>query len=327
MKKLAIKLLSSAGLPSLLQRVVAPHSIAVLAYHGVIGAPLPFQDWCFIDIASFRRQMAYLRDHFHVASLSEAVAMIKSGEVPGPTVVITFDDGFRNNYTRAFPVLQEFGLPATVYLATAYVDTPRLLWFTTLLEMLARTEKTQLTWDGEVFDLSDVVAREKASPQIQRKLKRLPGEALTDELKDIARLLEVPVEYHAEETSAFRMLCREEIRQMVDSGLVEFGAHTVSHHILQRLDAVQQADQIRRSIEQVSELTGRPCRHFAYPNGGADDYGEQSMTILREAGIESAVTMLHGPVGEGTPLLEINRYGIGTDTSFDRFKLMAHNIC
>ena len=74
------------------------NQLMIFMYHAVVRSPIEVYDWCFIDEYSFRSQVKYLKKHFEVISLSEAVERLGNGKIYQPTTVITFDDGFQNNY-------------------------------------------------------------------------------------------------------------------------------------------------------------------------------------------------------------------------------------
>jgi peptidoglycan/xylan/chitin deacetylase (PgdA/CDA1 family) len=95
---------------------------------------------------------------------------------------------------------------------------------------------------------------------------------------------------------------------MAVSGLIDFGAHGYSHAILSLLSPAEQEDEILRSLHAVRELTGQPCRFFAYPNGRRQDYNEETVRILDSHGVQAAVTTMSGFNDERTSLMELGRY-------------------
>jgi hypothetical protein len=126
--------------------------------------------------------------------------------------------------------------------------------------------------------------------------------------------------------SPYRMLGPAEIQEMRDSGLIDFGAHTRSHAILSGLSNSERKWEIAGSIDGIQRLTGAPCKLFAYPNGGPRDYGPCDINTLNESKVEVAITTIEGPNVQGTPVLEMRRYGIGADTSMALFKLLTHHV-
>jgi peptidoglycan/xylan/chitin deacetylase (PgdA/CDA1 family) len=297
-----------------------------VTYHGVVRTPLKIYDWCFLDEGSFRRQVKYLKSHFDVVSLSVAVEALRTGSINRPTAVITLDDGYQNNYSVAYPILREFRLPATVFITTGFINTNDTLWSLRLNLSLADTKQTTLSWSGKALDLSDTSSKIKANVMIRKSLESLPRPELMSRLSKIIELLgEDPIR-PIEIDSPFRMLTARAVREMSQSGLVEFGAHTHTHPILARLSAEECKNEIELSIKRVAEITGRSCRFFAYPFGGREDYSQDAVDILRNLGIRAAVTTLSGPNDMNSSPFELRRYGAGAGEEMALFQLKVHHL-
>jgi len=293
--------------------------LVVCAYHGLTPAPLAVRDWCFLDVESFRQQVEHLRRHFELLSLSEAVRRLEHGGLEGPTAVLTFDDGFRSVHDLAFPVLETLRAPATVFLVTGLLDTDDTIWFCRLHQALSTADRRRLVWDGESFDLGDPEATAGSSATLQARLKRLPAPQLAEAVDGIVRALGGCPGQPLAEDSPYRILSRGMVRAMARSGLVEFGAHTVSHAILRPLAAPQRQFEVRHSLAAVERATGRPCELFAYANGRAEDYDADAVQLLRECGVRAAVTMIEGSNDADTPLLELRRIGAGAGMTMADF--------
>jgi peptidoglycan/xylan/chitin deacetylase (PgdA/CDA1 family) len=309
-----------------LHRTFFPTRLTILMYHGIISIPLTVRNWCFLDKSSFISQMQYLKKHFEILPLSEAAKRIKNEGISRPTAVVTFDDGFQNNYDLAFPILREMGVPATIFLVTGLVNTDDTVWFCRLNQTLTETKKLAFEWHGDRFDLSHPFSKAEAAAIIQEKLKEYPHPDLLAEVRWITRELGEEPTAPIPVGSPFRVLSGEAIREMAASGLIEFGAHTHNHAILSQLSLDEQRNEIYRSVKAVQELTGRPCELFAYPNGRVQDYDGGSMKILEECGVHASVTTIEGPNGRMTPLVELRRYGVGADMSLLHFQLKANHI-
>jgi peptidoglycan/xylan/chitin deacetylase (PgdA/CDA1 family) len=240
--------------------------------------------------------------------------------------VITFDDGFQNNYDICFPILREAGLPATVFLCTGYLDTGGTLWFCRLNRALANTTHHILEWNGVRFDLRGIDARTDTANVLQEKLKELPHPRLLEELSGIALALGDDPECPMEAGSPYRMLNSKAIADMSSSGTIEFGAHTHTHAILSKVSPQECADEIDRSVDLVSQLTGRPCELFAYPNGRVQDYTLETMRALEASGVRAALTTIVGPNTGETPVMELRRYGIGPNLDMAGFQMKVHHI-
>ena len=109
---------------------------------GLLRIPSWSNDWCFVDEHSFRMQIEYLKKHFEIISLSEAVGRMEKGEIKRPTAVITFDDGYQNNYDVAFPILCRERIPATIFLTTGLINTNDTVWYCRFNLALSQTQRT-----------------------------------------------------------------------------------------------------------------------------------------------------------------------------------------
>jgi len=295
-------------------------------YHGVVREPLPVPDWCFVSEDQFAAEMQYLAKETRVLPLETALQRLRSGRLREPTVAITFDDGFQSVHDLAFPILRDLSLPATVFLATSFVDSRRTVWFCELLQILSLTAADELEWRGQRYDLRDSSARSATSARLQAFLKEMHPDEISVALRDIAENLGVDSDAAAATQAPFQMLDGASITSMVRSGLIEFGAHTETHTILTRVAPERAKAEIHRSIDRTAELVGSPCRSFAYPNGRTQDYDEVALVALRDAGIRNAVTSIQGPNTGDTPLLELRRYGAAPGASLGRFQCEVHHL-
>ncbi len=317
---------SSVGLPRFLHSRLYRNQLSILTYHAVVRKKLQVPDWCFLEEPMFRRQIEYVKRHFQVVPLSQAVTMLKSGTLENPTVAITFDDGYQNNFDVAFPILARYECPATIFLSTKYMDSDQLPWFCRLNLALTLSKKRSFSWAGSDFDISTPAKKSRASVAIHKTLKKYHPYAIDGLVEEICRALDVDTEQKFAAGSQYHMLRTSSIRTMIDSGLITFGAHTHSHVILSQLLAEERKAEIVGSIREVERLTGDVCRFFAYPNGSAKDYDRASMELLQREGVQAAVSTIAGPNVVKTPVLELRRYGIGSELNFSGFKSLVHHV-
>lgn len=324
-KSIAYSVAAFAGAPRVFQRIFAPDGIAVLMYHAVVREPLPVSDWCFLDEKVFRDQMTYLKKHCRIVPFRELPASVrpKNGR---PIVAVTFDDGYQNNYDVAFPILRQMDVPATIFLATDFIGSDDTVWFCRINDALAKTSLERFEWEKVSYDLSSMSRRAEAGAEIQVRLKRYGHPRLLEEMRNLVRSLGADPDAPIARGSPYRMLGANEIREMADSGLIDFGGHTCSHAILSGLDDSLREREISGSIDAVGRLTGAPCGLFAYPNGGAEDYGPRDVAALRRSNVGAAANTVAGPNDQSAPALELRRYGIGSDTSMARFRLLTHHV-
>ena len=325
-KNLGCHVIANLGFPLLLHRTLLPNQLTIIMYHAVIRTPLEVYEQCFLSEASFRNQVSYLQTHFEVIPLSKAVERMKGGKILRPTAVITFDDGFQNNSDIAFPILQQAGLPATIFLTTGLVNTSDTLWYCRLNRALASSQMDYFEWDGFRFDLSNREAKARTAAAIQARLKKFAHSHLMAELRKIVSELGEEPDSPIDAGSPYRMLSRQAITEMVSSGIIEFGAHTHTHAILSRLPKQEQYDEIERSVAAIKELTGRSCELFAYPNGGVEDYDADTIAALEKCGVHTSVTTLVGANNGHTSAMELRRYGVEANWDMAYFQLLVHHL-
>ena len=295
-------------------------SVAVLMYHAVWPDALPFENRCFVRERDFRSQVAFLAEHADVLTPAVAHDRFRGGAMEKPAVVITFDDGYQNNADVAFPVLAEYDLPATVFLATRFLSSSYTMWDSRLHWGMCRTDHAVATWDGTDYPLTDPETRAASFRDLCDRLRRLHPREIDREVSRLLTSLDVDASEALPPDSPYRMLDRDSARRLAESGLVTFGAHTESHAILSRLSPEEQHVEITRSLNDVAALTGESCRLFAYPNGQPGDYDTTGIEVLRRGGVELAFTTVDGPWMDEGSHLEVPRYGIGSGLGQDAFR-------
>lgn len=281
------------GLPQLLL-LKRTDRCSILIYHGVEPRPDNYHH-NFIGLDAFARQMRYLKNKFKVIPLSEAIARLKEKRpFAGHSVVITFDDGYRNVLTQAYPVLKRLGLPFTVFLTTDYVSGVRRAWWDRLSEIIAAADNLD---DKRGCFLA---AREK--------LLNMP---LADQEKYLSDLAgRAPAGTKNDESHAF--MSWDEVRALVLDPLVEIGSHTLSHPVMSRLDLAKARAELAGSKNMIEEKIGRPVSTFAYPYGPRSSYSEQVITEVKKAGYDSALTGLPGGNTPGSDLFQLRRLSVYT---------------
>jgi peptidoglycan/xylan/chitin deacetylase (PgdA/CDA1 family) len=285
--------------------------LTILMYHGILEAPLPIPHPCFVEAGRLRGQLETLSRLFSIRPLEEAVAALQAGEIDRPTAAVTFDDGFQSTFDVAHPILQHLGIPATVFLVTDLLDTEESVWFCKLNRAIAEARGGRLDWRGRCFEFSDRASRRRAIARLEELLKTLPQTELLAEVDSIVEGLGQDPTRGFGPGSPFRILGRSAVTEMLEGGLVELGAHTASHAILSGLSPERQRREIEDSLAAVTEVGGRACSLFAYPNGRSVDYGAPSRRLLRELGVTAAVTTEAGLNLAETPPLELRRHGQG----------------
>jgi peptidoglycan/xylan/chitin deacetylase (PgdA/CDA1 family) len=282
--------------------------LLVLTYHRVLpehDALLPSEP----TAATFGDDLAMLAECCTVVPLSEALARLRARELPRAAVSITFDDGYQNNYSVALPILQRFGMAATFFVATGYIDRG-LMWNDRIIEAVRR-------FAGDRLDLRALGLGEYALRSDERRVAAL-GDLLS-------RLKYLPPAERAANVAAIAaqvdhgqpvrlMMDEREIAALRRAGM-EIGAHTVSHPILARLPSTEAEREIADSKRDLERIIGERVDVFAYPNGKpGSDYTREHRDIVDRAGFTAAVTTAPGCVSDSTDLLQLPRIALWRTT-------------
>jgi peptidoglycan/xylan/chitin deacetylase (PgdA/CDA1 family) len=275
----------------------------ILCYHRVNDERDPF--FPSTPTRLFEAEMRFLSRRYRVVSLGELFRRLLEGPAE-PVLAVTFDDGYRDNFENAFPILERFGLPATIFLATGSVDTGEPLWFERLAQALKTTRRESIEIETEpnrVIPLRTHAERLGANDHVLSVLRAATDVEHRRVLDHVLRQLGG----HAGERHG-KMLSWNDARYMSAHG-IEFGGHTITHPFLSRVapeEAVREVTICKRRIE--AELQ-RPADFFAYPNGRHEDIGNDAKESVRQAGYRAAVTTIWGVNTASTDPFELRRGG------------------
>ncbi len=158
--------------------------VQILTFHRVNDDNDPFLPS--LPTAVFAARMAYIARHYRVMTVEDLAAALQEGRVPKNALAITFDDGYRDNFTHAAPILKRLGLPATIFLVTGHIDTPRALWFDRLaMAFKSATARRVELADGQLLSLGTVSDRLAALDAALTHLKRLSDDERTDSVEQL----------------------------------------------------------------------------------------------------------------------------------------------
>lgn len=210
-------------------------------------------------------------------------------------VVFTFDDGYVDNYTIAYPIFKKHNVPFTIYVTTDMPDHKMLLWHYMLEEMMLRHLKISLDLSGESkeFDISDQVKKENVYNQLRRYLIDLP---IAERKKTIEKWF-----LKQEGGDLFARVKKEaltwdQIAELSGDDLVEIGAHTISHPALNSLSENEIHEEVEGSKYRLEEKIGKTVDNFAYPYGSINEIGHREIDQLTKSQFKSAVTTRNGNV-------------------------------
>lgn len=275
---------------ALLRRRVVEWSVCILSYHRVgIETQLP-TDVPLTTPADFEKQVIYLLRRYQLMSLAGVGNALHRGtSIPPNAAVITFDDGYRDNYLHAYPILKKYGVPATIFLATAHIDDGNPFWWDRVSYAIHNTvqEKLEMGRLG-TYHLKSTADRWQAVRTLDIRLKKLLDDEKNLAIEEMVRKLGMDVP----KTMARDMiLVWDEVREMAKNGIA-FGSHTVHHPTLIGLPPEQTRQEIVESKRRIEEKVDQPANTFAYPDGREGNISDGIKAILSENGFVCAVYAL-----------------------------------
>lgn len=255
---------------------VPQSSLSIFTYHSFcidahVGPCFPS-----LPITIFERQIRMLKQHYRLVGLSEGIHGLDSAGEGRPMATITLDDGFADNYECAYPVLLRNRVPATIFLATDFVNERRAPWPTRLWDIvnaIAISHSSRSRFDAGALYRS-----------YNEALRVLPAESRFEELDRLIasrRLTGLPDR---------QALSWDQIREMNAAGIV-FGSHTAYHGLLPFLDESEVTLELAESKRLIEEKLQAPCDFFAYPNG---DHSPQVSALIKCLGYQAALTQDFG---------------------------------
>lgn len=330
LKRTLVKGLATCGVDRLF-RTLNRDRLLVVMYHGVTRQSHLPPVWTQLPLPVFRAQLEFLKSRYQPVSLQQLLqALDREVPLPERAVLITFDDGLSNNYSVAYPVLKELGVPAVIFLTMEMIGTRNLLWFDELYLLIREGGRRGVLLElplpeaqrsyraGKLWD-AYVVTVEGA--------KRV-GEEMRRNLMEKLRAA-VPLD-HGENLEDFGFLTWDEVREMEKSGLVRFGSHTGTHRILSELTESELEEEVLTPRRRFAAELGREPESFCFPNGiPGIDFDSRHQAFLRSCGYRCAFSTKHELFHPGTgEHMGIARIAAGNDWSSDPdyFRLNAAGV-
>ncbi len=294
--------------------------LSILIYHRVLPEPDPMRPGE-PDAERFAWQMEWVGSLFRVLPLGEAVQRLRDGSLPARAACITFDDGYADNHRVALPILRRLGLPATVFVATGFLDGGRM-FNDTVIELLRHAPDGELDLSAEGMGRHRIASLEDRLAAVTAVLRHIKYATVEERSRLLARLGErLPVDLPDN-----LMMRTEQVADLVRHG-VEVGAHTVNHPILSREPDARVRAEVVESRDELARMTGTRIGLFAYPNGRlGDDFTARHAEIVRDCGFDAAVTTHAGAANRDTDAYLLPRF-TPWDRTRQRFALrLARNI-
>ena len=288
----------------LLTRGCGEHPCVILLYHRIVDGNSNYLNKgasVHHPLKDFEREIKYFKRHFSILSMDEVVNHLKLGKgFKRPSIAITFDDGYLDNYTLAYPVLKKHGVPATIYLTTGLVGTPDGIWTEQIGVAFLETKKDHFNFPallgGRTIAIKTKEEKEQANKEVSETLKLIPDNKRRELIQKLFEKLGVGARFrHFGERM---MLNWDEVQEMRKDGIT-IGSHSHTHPILSQMPVEKAKDEILNSKKVVEENVDVRVKHFSFPNGREEDFSDELRDYCREIGFESVCSVVYGPYDIG----------------------------
>lgn len=323
MKKFVVKASSAPGVKSMLRRWKS--GPMVLFYHGVEEEIVdPRIQTLHLELSAFEKQVDYLRKHFEIVSIDDLCNALTGGARLDPSlVVLTFDDGYKNNLQVVAPFLASLGVPFSVFVSTRHIDEglrfPTYLLRTAVLS----TQKRRVTILNNEFDVGSESQKQQSMAAISSLLKSSPLALVNRVVEELQGLLsedewcELNDRYSSDAPMNW-----SEVQSLRDTGAI-IGSHCHDHMLLHEKQDLDEIDrQLRVSKELLDAHVGN-CRYIAYPNGTTNDIFPAALSLVARQGYQIGMTTVDGEVEQGKSPLLLPRIGASTP-DFDLFRFIVN---
>jgi peptidoglycan/xylan/chitin deacetylase (PgdA/CDA1 family) len=292
----------------------------ILLYHRVSELHSDPQLLC-VRPQHFADHLEVLKKYYRPTPLARSDQRLKG------SVVLTFDDGYVDNLCNAKPLLERYDIPATVYITTGYVGHKHEFWWDELERLLLHGEPLPDTLclningirrNWNLRGIND--SRPDNTWNVLEEGSRSPRQSLYCSLHHLLRPLTDPERRQILETllqwagakrnarTTYRALCPDEVLQLAAGGLVEIGAHTVTHPVLSTLSNAEQYAEIQQSKTDLEKILGHAVTSFAYPYGSTSDYTNETVAAVRQAGYARACANFSGTVRMNSDRFQLPRF-------------------
>jgi peptidoglycan/xylan/chitin deacetylase (PgdA/CDA1 family) len=314
----------------------------ILMYHRI--GPADGDPWhlC-VSPERFDEHLSVVARVMRPLSMAQLVKALRERQLPRRAAVVTLDDGYADNLHAAKPLLERHGVPATVFVTSGYVGSPREFWWDELEDLVLRpdllppTLRLELAGRVHQLELGEAARYDEAQRRGDRARRTWEAPASTrlgfyravwELLRPVSPVerqraldaLRAWVGHDGHARGTHRPLDRGEVATLARGGLVEIGAHSVSHPHLSSLEPAAQREEIWRCKADLEGMVSQPVTSFAYPHG---DFAPVTASLVREAGFASACSTVAESIGVRSDAYALPRFAVGDWSGDELAKKLA----
>ena len=292
-----------------------PKGLIILCYHRVCPDNAQSAAYLFDEgvlgpsESEFERQVKWLKGNFDILSESEILELISNPSLSNRGVAITFDDGYRDNYELAYPILRAHAAPAIFFLCPGLIDGTTLAWWDLIAYFVKQSAKPAITLGGETFQLAE--RKPETIVALHDRMKLRPDAETASLLGELSQACQV--RFPEEELRRREFMTWEHAREVSCHG-VAIGSHTHTHRVLARLDEPAQRWELQESKLALEKQLGQAVQTIAYPVGRYGNFTPATMRLAGECGYKGAFSFRTG----GNSPAAMNPYDIRRIAAGDR---------
>lgn len=315
---------------SLCQQVSRANTVAILRYHAIVEEKNNFYADPSICLSPhlFEDQVKYITKAYNIISLDKvAECLIKKKPFPKKAVVLTFDDGYKDNFI-AYKIMKKYGAFGTFYVAAGCIGNNEPLWLFEVIYLIGKTARKQVVIEFSNikldFPLHTEEDRRYAVNKITEKIKSNNLQTREDIRSQLHTQLNDVPDLH--EKSKQVMLTWKQVQEMVDNGM-DIGGHTMTHLNLPNASSDNAFREITDCKKLIEEKTGHEVHHFSYPNGGNYDYYNNTIIdFVKDAGFLTSTTSHNGLANSKSNRFELQRIRITSNISEIVYQINCENL-
>jgi peptidoglycan/xylan/chitin deacetylase (PgdA/CDA1 family) len=225
---------------------------------------------------------------YQFISLDELSGILLTRNKVPEFIVITFDDGYADNFTTAYPILKERNIPFSIYVTASFPDEKAVIWWYILEDMINQNRVIEFGYKGKEyrFDTSNPEGKQQFGSSVRMLMK-------SSSIEDLLALVQkVMIDQGIDPLQKVRELSLswDQLKILSKEPLATIGAHTMNHLLLKELPVELAKEEIYSGRSILEEKLGVKVHHFAYPFGGKAAAGSREFQIVREAGFKTATT-------------------------------------
>jgi peptidoglycan/xylan/chitin deacetylase (PgdA/CDA1 family) len=288
-------------------------SSCIINFHGVRSNNTPAINNRHITVKEFEKIITYLTKNFNVVPLTQLFEIHRSTKRPNlKTLALTFDDGYKNNFEIALPVLKKYRTPATFYIITKCLDDEDFLAWPEKYELIKMGHHSNIEVNGIVFK-QNTLFNEGLNLHLVNYLKTL-GNKTESAVNELLEKYSIKVEFPSKYDELFKLITQKELVDFRSEPLLEFGSHTHSHYCLEYLDKTNTEFELFESKRKLEECIGKKINSLAFPDGS---YNSETLAMAKKLGYDNLVAVEYKNQEKNQNPNLLSRFTISNSTTFE----------